>query len=242
MGAHWIDLVDPSRDELLGVPVRLNVEALETLSAHAGDGRDVRPSLESHGHHLLGVFLRPTYVEEDKRFEYLELDIVVDRDTIVTVRKSGARGEVVPNDALEVCPSDRTVAGWMLHRLMDDTADAYLGLVDVLFTEIDELEDAVVSLPGPVTRQRIVGLRHEILHARRNASATRAAARRVLDGRLDLGTDELFPASVEAAFGDTSTRSSAPLKSSTSHGIFSPAFATTSSRALPRPRTRSSRS
>jgi magnesium transporter len=43
-----------------------------------------------------------------------------------------------------------------------------------------------------------------MLHARRNASATRAAVRRVVDGRLDLGDDDaLFPRDAERAFADT---------------------------------------
>ena len=53
-------------------------------------------------------------------------------------------------------------------------------------------------------RQRLSSLRHEMLHARRNASATRAAIRRVVDGRLDLGDDDaLFPREAEHAFADT---------------------------------------
>ena len=203
MGARWIDLVDPSLAELHGLPLRLDAEALEILAAPAGDGRDARPLLDSHGRYLVGVILWPRQSDESTPLQYLELDVVVDRDTIVTVRKSGTHGETVSRDVLDACPADRSAAGWMLHRLMDDTADAYLALVDSLFAEIDELEDAVASLSAPVIRQRIVRLRHEILHARRNASATRAAARRVLDGRLDLGADELFPQPVEAAFGDT---------------------------------------
>ena len=58
--------------------------------------------------------------------------------------------------------------------------------------------------PAGHVRQRLSSLRHEMLHARRNASATRAAIRRVVDGRLDLGSDDaLFPRDAERAFADT---------------------------------------
>ena len=46
-------------------------------------------------------------------------------------------------------------------------------------------------------------LRHELLVARRFASATRGIARRVVDGRVDIGRSELFPSDVEAMFVDT---------------------------------------
>ncbi len=46
-------------------------------------------------------------------------------------------------------------------------------------------------------------LRHELTYRRRTVSATRAAVRRVLDGRVDVGEHELFPIEIERLFGDT---------------------------------------
>ena len=54
-------------------------------------------------------------------------------------------------------------------------------------SEIDDLEGDVERLPGPEVRRRVAALRHELLVARRTASATRGVARRVLDGRIDVG-------------------------------------------------------
>ena len=94
--------------------------------------------------------------------------------------------------------------GLLVHRVIDAAAESYLDLVDALYVEIDRLEDELDDLPASTLRQRLSSLRHEMLHARRNASATRAAVRRVVDGRLDLGTeDALFPRDVERAFADT---------------------------------------
>ncbi|MGL6278902.1 MAG: magnesium transporter CorA family protein, partial [Gaiella sp.] len=85
-----------------------------------------------------------------------------------------------------------------------EIAEAYLDLVDALYLEIDELEDHVDELSDLATRRRLSDLRHEMLHARKNVSATRAAVRRIVDGRLDVGEDErLFPREVESAFADT---------------------------------------
>jgi magnesium transporter len=50
---------------------------------------------------------------------------------------------------------------------------------------------------------RLSDLRHELLHARRTIAATRAAVRRILDGRIELGEHALFPAEVERLFADT---------------------------------------
>ncbi len=50
---------------------------------------------------------------------------------------------------------------------------------------------------------RLSDLRHELLRARRTVAATRAAVRRVLDGRIEVGDHALFPADVERLFADT---------------------------------------
>ena len=45
-----LDLIDPSPHELLSrVPARLDPDAMELLAAPGGDGREARPTLESHG-------------------------------------------------------------------------------------------------------------------------------------------------------------------------------------------------
>ncbi len=74
---------------------------------------------------------------------------------------------------------------------------------DGLYEAIDDLENDIEHLSGEHVRRRIAVLRNELLLARRAASATRGIARRVVDGRVDVGRSELFPAEVEARFVDT---------------------------------------
>jgi magnesium transporter len=199
-----IDLVDPSHDDVLArVPARLDPDAIDALCAASGDGRDARPTLESHGTYLFAVLLLPSRLDPAARVVYHELDVVASPDVLVTVRKSGTDGAVADLGVLEAAePSLGT--GLLVHRIVDAAAETYLDLVDELYTEIDDLEDHVDDIPSVTLRYRLSELRHEMLHARRNASATRAAVRRVVDGRLDLGeSDALFPREAERAFAET---------------------------------------
>jgi magnesium transporter len=199
-----IDLVDPSPDELVSVvPARLDPEAMNALCASSGDGRDARPTLESRGTYLFGVLLLPTRLSGEDRVVYHELDVVATPDLLLTVRKSSTDGSVADLSVLD--QSDEALpAGHLVHRLVDASAETYLDLVDALYSEIDELEDHIDEIPSATVRQRLSALRHEMLHARRNATASRAAVRRVVDGRLDLGTDDaLFPRDAERAFAET---------------------------------------
>jgi magnesium transporter len=52
-------------------------------------------------------------------------------------------------------------------------------------------------------RLKLAELRHGLLHRRRVVSGMRAVARRVLDGRIEVGDHALFPREVERLFGDT---------------------------------------
>lgn len=200
--ARWLDLVDPTAEELREAAPGVSPEAVALLTAPTGDGRDVRPRLESDGPILVGLFLLPVHVDEPDRLSYLELGLVATADSLVTVRRSDLAGRLTDVGAAVPVRPDVGV-GSLIHGVIDDVAESYLDLVDALYLEIDELEDHIDELPGAEMRRRLADLRHEMLHARKSVTATRAAVRRVIDGRIDLEGDRLFPREVELAFADT---------------------------------------
>jgi len=201
---HWTDLVDPSREEILGaVAARIDPDAIEVLAEPAGDGRAVRPLLEGHGSYVLAVLAHPVARPGEGRVDYLELDVIATPSAVVTVRKTGPRGDVVPVDSIAARIDAGAPCGSVFHGAVDDAADAFLELVDGVYESIDDLEGDIEQLSGPHVRRRIAQLRNELLLARRAASGTRGVARRIVDGRVDVGKSDLFPPEVEARFVDT---------------------------------------
>lgn len=201
---HWTDLVDPSREEILGaVAARIDPDAIEVLAEPAGDGRAVRPLLEGHGSYVLAVLAHPVARPGEGRVDYLELDVIATPSAVVTVRKTGPRGDVVPVDSIAARIDAGAPCGGVFHGAVDDAADAFLELVDGVYEAIDDLEGDIEQLSGPHVRRRIAQLRNELLLARRAASGTRGVARRIVDGRVDVGKSDLFPPEVEARFVDT---------------------------------------
>src|SRR6266566_6919974 len=180
--AEWIDLIDPTPDELREkLPREIQESALERLLAPAEHQDEPRPTLQSHGDYVFGVFLLAVAVPEEDRVFYQEVDVVVTHDVILTVSKTPP-GEhpYDPRPTRESCrPEDS--AGMMFYRLIDDIAEHYLDLVDALDGEIDELEDTVETAPAESTRSRLSDLRHDLLHIRRTLSPTRDAVRRIVD-------------------------------------------------------------
>ncbi len=202
MGARWVDLVDPTREELLdALPVPVDPEVVEALTAHPGV-RGPRPLIESHGSYAFGIFVAIA-LREDGREEVREIDFVATPAVVVTVRKTPPSGEPLDTSVLQAANDSESSAGHLVHRLVDEVADSFLDLLEAVYAEIDGLEDEIDDLEPPQVRQRLLEVRHRLLHYRKLVSATRGAVRRVLDGRVEVGDHELFPTEVEQLFGDT---------------------------------------
>ena len=204
-GTRWIDLLDPTRGELLAnAPVELHARALDRLVERPEAEHEPRPTLESHGDYVFGVLLVAVAVPEEDRIFYREIDLVLTLDVAMTVRKTPPGEE--PFDLSEVqqaCDAHGSPStGLVAYYLVDEIAEGYLQLIDVLDGEIDELESGIESWPTERVRMRLSELRHDVLQIRRTLSPTRDAVRRVVDGRVDVGENEVFDRSLELDFAD----------------------------------------
>src|ERR687897_919057 len=203
MAARWVDLVDPTKDEVLRtLPPGVDPDVVEVLLAPASDGVRVRPLLESHGGYVFGIFVEAVPEQEQDRITYLEIDVVASPELVVAVRKTPTGSTAQVSAPLEASSRGES-AGALLHRLIDDVAESFVSAVGAIDEEIDELEEHMEDWSPERVRRRVAGLRQDLLHARRNVSATRAAIRRIVDRRLDVSDDRLFPADVEQLFVDT---------------------------------------
>ncbi|MGH3048773.1 MAG: CorA family divalent cation transporter, partial [Gaiellaceae bacterium] len=202
MAAIWIDLLDPSPEELRAkAPRELEETALELLTAAPQHEDEPRPTLQGHGDYVFGVFLVAVAARAEDCVYYQEVDVVVTGDTLLTVRKTPeGRAPYDPADVRKAAkPADSS--GMLAYRLIDDIAERYLSLVDDLDEEIDELEDRVEEQAPELTRTRISELRHDLLHIRRTLAPMRDVVRRIVDGVVDVEEgDEVFPHDVEIAF------------------------------------------
>ena len=200
---QWIDLVDPSEDELRKhLPDTVHATALTALlEPHVHDD-EPRPRIESHGDYVLGILLLPVEVPKEDRLYYQEIDFVVTRDTLVSVSKTPPGEEPFdPKPAKEACKAHDDVGMFAFH-LVDEVAERYLDLLDALDDEIDELEDMIGEESAQSVGRRLRGIRHDVLGIRRTLSPTRDAVHKIVDGRVELDDDELFPRDVEIAFGN----------------------------------------
>jgi magnesium transporter len=201
---RWIDLLDPTAETLQErLPAAVHDRALEQLLAPAQHEDEPRPKLESHGDYVFGVLLAPLLLTENDELVYQEVDLVITRDVLVTVRKTpeGGKPPWDPESARASCREDDSVA-MVAYHLIDDVAERFLDLIDGVNDEIDDLEDHVENWPSEQIRTRLSSLRHDMLHIRRTLGPTRDAVREVIDNRVEFGGPEVFTHDVELDFGN----------------------------------------
>ncbi len=200
--ANWVDLLDPTEQELRDkLPQDIHESALELLCAPAQHEDEPRPRLDGQGSYVFGIFLVAVAVPEEDSVYYQEIDLIMTKASLLTVRKTPERGKPFDVSPLMKSVRDTDSVGMVAYRIIDQIAEAYLDLIDDLNGEIEELEDNIEAWKPQRIRERISKLRHDMLHIRRTLAPIRDAVREVVDNRVDVEDDTLFPHSVEIAFG-----------------------------------------
>jgi magnesium transporter len=197
----WIDLLDPTAEELdKALPESVHVRALEQLLRPSVHDDEPRPKLESHGSYLLGVFLIAV-VESDGAMYYQEVDLVMTRKQLVTIRKTPGNGKAPYDCSLaQAACREHDPIGMVVYHLVDDIAERYLGMVDGLDEAIELLEDGLEQWNAEVIRRRMNDIKRDILQIRRTLAPFRELTRRIVENRTDVDGEELFTKDVEINF------------------------------------------
>src|SRR5919109_3238634 len=121
--AEWIDLIDPSPESVReALSKRIQESALELLLRPAVHADEPRPTLQSHGDYVFGVFLIAVAVPDEDRVFYQEIDVVVTHDVLLSVSKTPPGEQPYdPRPAREACRPDDN-GGMMLYPPVDDNA------------------------------------------------------------------------------------------------------------------------
>jgi len=200
--ANWIDLLDPTPEQLEEhKPPGLD-PAVERLLARPSTGEpEPRPRLLVVGKYVVGALLVPVLVHAERRVYYQELELILNTEVLITVRKTPPNGEAFDlTDVLDM-PREAHSTGFLAYRILDAIAEEYLDLIDGIDEEIDELDDHVEDWSADRVRMRISHVRHDLLNIRRTLSPTRDAVREIVDNRVEVEGEEVFEHRVELALG-----------------------------------------
>lgn len=164
----WIDLSDPTHDELARVAelLRLHPLVVEDILE-----RNQRAKVEVSDDYVHLVMFSLTL--GDEHLEESEIDLVLGKRFLL----SSHLGDWDPQRSHELRgglgPILAKGADFLLWALVDDLVDSYFPLFDRVDEEIDELEDRVVEQPNRQTVERIFDLKRDLLTIRRVTSPQR---------------------------------------------------------------------
>jgi magnesium transporter len=189
----WIDLEDPDAETLRAtLPSNIHQVALDRILRTPRHDDEPRPRLETHDDYVFGVLVFPLVTSDS--VVYQEVDVIATIETLFTIRKTPPGHTACEfEDARDAALRDGASPGLCLYTVMNEIAERFLDVVDHFDDSIDELEDHVTVWPAAQIRDEISSIRHNILHIRRTLAPTRDAARAVLDDRVELVNQDLFP-------------------------------------------------
>ncbi len=203
----WTDLVDPDEVSLraaVGDDLELHPTTIAFLTSPGRAGADPRPTVRADGDHVLAVLAVPRLDGDDGEVRFVEVDVVVARGRIVTVRRADDAGAVHEIDPTRALVEDGRVEepGLALWQLMDDVAERYLDIVDELDARVDDLEEQLETGHPSGIRRSMGELRRSMLRVRRAIGPLRDATRAILDDRIDVEGGTLFPHDVDVRFSN----------------------------------------
>jgi magnesium transporter len=178
----WHDIRGPLSPELDQLAERY---ALHPLHIEDCRHRRQRAKVEE-GPNYLFVVLKPVR-RGDTDIEVSDLDIFMAADFVITVTE----GSLATLDQIKAKTPQR--ADQLFYKIMDGLVDSYLPVLDTYNEEIDEIEDAVLERPSPLTLERIFTVKRSLIELRRVMSNTRDVAGHLQRTETDLIQRDLWP-------------------------------------------------
>lgn len=180
-GLLWVDI-----EGLAGVETVLT-EIFEFHPLAVEDTMSHRsiPKVEEYENHAFAVFKLLDYSGEDEELRDSEVDIFLSDRVVVTVHENPHR--VFDFLRTNAAGSDRMMSRGpelLFHAIVDAVVDSFDITLDVLESQVDEIEEIVLEEPDDRVVKRIFRLRRNMAMLKRVASPQREALARILDGKL----------------------------------------------------------
>ena len=162
----WIGLFEPSAELLERVRAQFD---LHPLAIEDAGKAHQHPKVEQYGEALFVVARTAQMV--DGAIAFGETHICVGRGYVVSVRHGASASYAAVRARCEACPTVLTNGeDYILYAILDFIVDNYLPVIEVIQTEVEQLEDRVLRrVLHHDEVERLYKLRRELLKLRRAA-------------------------------------------------------------------------
>ncbi|MDQ3264190.1 MAG: magnesium/cobalt transporter CorA [Myxococcota bacterium] len=172
-GLKWIDILNPTAEELAPVAVQFGLHPLEVEDClHL----DQRPKLEEYPGHLFLVLHGFQVANGDlDSLELVELHTFLGPDWLISVHQHACTPVDAAARRLSADPEHTLGRGvdFALYVLADALVDSNFPILDLLSDEVEDLQDKVFEFPRPAQLQRIFALKRSLVMVRRVLSPQR---------------------------------------------------------------------
>lgn len=159
---EWHNLLDPASPELDRLAERYNLHPLHIEDCRH---RDQRAKIEESQGYLFTV-LKPVRVDEDGKFEEVDLDIFVGTEFLITVLETDCPelGDLIGR--VQKAMTSESRPDRVYYRILDEIVDSYLPLLDRLNHTIDIVEDQALESPTPEVLSTIFRTKRTLIFLR----------------------------------------------------------------------------
>jgi magnesium transporter len=155
----WVDITGPGADD---ISVMRDVFNFHPLAIEDTRNHRQRPKLEEYSGYVFIIVNPITNLGDD--LDFRELDIFVGRNYVVTVH---AEAEPVVDAAHQrlayISQSMSMTVSYLTYILLDIMVDGYFPIVDMVESEIDDLEDQILENPKQSALNRLFELKRMLL-------------------------------------------------------------------------------
>ena len=158
--AVWVDLTDPTTDQVNAVAAELGVHPVVIEDIVESDGRAKLEAVDEVLHIVLFAMTR------DDLTELHEVDFVLGQRFLMTVHPSAWDVHAAHHLRAGLGAVLRRGPDALLWALSDAIVDGYFPVFDQLADEIDSLEDRILERPDRETLQKVLDMKRELIKIR----------------------------------------------------------------------------
>ncbi|MBM3345902.1 MAG: magnesium/cobalt transporter CorA [Betaproteobacteria bacterium] len=188
----WVALVDPGPGELAVMQHEFGLHELAVEDAHHGHQR---PKIEEYGDSLFTVM--HTVELKEGELHVGEIDVFAGPNYVLTVRTGTSKGFSEVRARCEREPHLlKEGSAFVLYVLMDNLVDRYFPILDMLETELEEIEERMfANASGRTNVEELYGLKQKLMVLKHAIAPLLEAVSKLFGGRvpsLCTGTQEYF--------------------------------------------------
>ncbi|OGO54351.1 MAG: hypothetical protein A2V85_14265 [Chloroflexi bacterium RBG_16_72_14] len=176
----WVDVTAPEHAEIAELADLVRLHPLITEDIAERNQRAKFEEIEGAIHIVMFALAHGGEVTET------ELDIVLDRDLLLTVHDPGWDPFALPQLRGDGGHLLKRGVDFLLYAITDGVVDAYFPVLDAIEDEIDGLQDDVIRKPTSWTLERLFTLKRELVALRRAITPAREIFNQLTNRDLEL--------------------------------------------------------